>query len=119
MGARSGPLTARDAAARTFDHLLSLPSPRDPGSWVAPVPRPVPAWTMDPEVVGTALGKLGTAMGRGIIAKARELEVMFPAELDDPDGGSPDAIVKLVRAIAWHFFPRLAGDARDLEVPAH
>jgi phospholipase C len=112
-------LTQRDAVARTFDDVFTLSTPRDPDSWAVPTPRPVPAWTMDPEVVGKGLGALGKAMGHGLIAKARELEAKLPAELDDPEGElPPDAIIKVVRAIAWHFFPLLEGDARDLETPA-
>jgi phospholipase C len=108
-------LTARDAAARTFDGVFTLPSPRGPDTWVTPTPRPVPAWTMDPAVVSKSLSGLGKAMGHGLIAKARELEATLPAELDDPGGElPPDAIVKVIRAIAWHFFPQLAGDAADL-----
>ncbi len=34
--------TARDAAARTFDHLLSRETPGDPASWPEVKPRPVP-----------------------------------------------------------------------------
>jgi Phosphoesterase family len=33
------PLTARDAAARTFTHTLTLDTPRDPRTWPAPDPR--------------------------------------------------------------------------------
>ena len=36
------PLTGRDAAARTFTHTLTLDTPRDPRTWPAPDPRPVP-----------------------------------------------------------------------------
>jgi phospholipase C len=107
--------TPRDAAARTFDEVFTLAMPRDPDTWAGPTPRPVPAWTLNDAVVGSAIGKLGTSMGHGLIARARELEAKLPAELDDPEGElPPDAIVKVVRAIAWHFFPRLQGDAADL-----
>jgi hypothetical protein len=42
--------TQRDAAARTFDHLFSLATPRDPQTWATLTTRPVPEWTMDLEV---------------------------------------------------------------------
>ena len=109
------PFTQRDAAARTFDHVFALDTPRDPSTWEMIKALPVPAWTIDPKVVGKGLSTLGKAMGPGIIAKARELEAKLPAELDDPGGElPPDLIVKVIRAVAWHFFPLLAGDASDL-----
>ena len=68
-----------------------------------------------PEGGGETLSKLGRGMGAGLIAKAREIEARLPAELDDPDGElPPNLVVKAVRAVAWHFFPLLAGDAADL-----
>ena len=109
------PLTRRDAAARAFDGLFTLTTPRDPSTWATIQARPVPAWTLDPDVVGSALSKLGKGMGAGLIARAREIEAKLPAELDDPGGElPPNLIVKAVRAVAWHYFPLLAGDAADL-----
>ncbi len=102
------PLSQRDAAARTFDDVFTLETPRDPGSWADLAARPVPAWTLDEEQVSKGLGMLGKLMGRGIVDKAKELEAMFPAELDDPGGElPPNHLVRLVRAVAWHFFPLL------------
>jgi len=112
------PLTQRDAAARTFDHVFTLDTPRNPDTWAEVKARPVPAWTMDLDVVGKGLSALGKSMGHGIIAKARELEMRMPAELDDPNGElPPNLIVKAVRAVAWHFFPRLASDGTDVLSP--
>ena len=109
-----GPLTQRDASARTFDHVFSRHSPRDPETWANIEALPVPEWTMDPEVVGKGLSTLGKGMGRGLIAKARELEVKLPAELDDPGTElTPRLIVGFLRGVAAHFFPRLAGDAAE------
>ena len=39
--------TRRDASARTFDHVFTLETPRDPKSWTAVEAQPVPAWTLD------------------------------------------------------------------------
>jgi hypothetical protein len=36
------PLTGRDVAARTFSHAFTLDTPRDPATWPAADPRPVP-----------------------------------------------------------------------------
>jgi hypothetical protein len=50
-------------------------------------------------------------MGHGLIAKARELEVKLPAELNDPGKAlTPKLIVGAIRDVAAHFFPLLAGD---------
>ena len=38
--------TDRDAAARTFDHLLSRDTPRDPATWPGFQPQPVPEWQL-------------------------------------------------------------------------
>jgi phospholipase C len=104
--------TQRDASARTFDHVFSLDTPRDPETWTTFKAQPVPAWTMDPEVVGRGLSRLGKGMGPGIIEKAREMAVKLPSQLDDPSAElTPKLIVEVLRDVAWHFFPRLAHDA--------
>ena len=100
---------------RAFDHLLSRTTPRDPQTWAAPTAHPVPAWTMDPQVVGKALSTLGKGIGPALITKAREIGAQLPAELNDLDAGLPPRlIVAVLRQIAGHFFPLLAGDAKDL-----
>jgi phospholipase C len=101
--------------ARTFDHVFSLATPRDPQTWATINARPVPAWTMDPEVVGKGLSTLGKGIGPALIAKAKELGVRLPAELNDAGNDLPPRrIVAVLRHIAGHFFPLLAGDAKDL-----
>jgi phospholipase C len=102
--------TRRDAAARTFEHVLSLDTPREPAEWVTVAARPVPAWTMDPVVVGQGLSTLGKGMGPGLLAMAREMGVALPAQLDDPDAVlTPGLVVPFIRDVAGHFFPLLAG----------
>lgn len=105
------PFTQRDASARTFDHVFTRTDPRDPQTWTVPQAHPVPAWTMDPDVVGRGLSGLGRGLAPAIISRARELGVALPAELDDPnDDPPPRLIVDVLRGIAGHFFPGLAGD---------
>jgi phospholipase C len=100
----------RDASARTFEHVLSLDTPRDPDTWASVTARPVPEWTMDLEVVGRALSTLGKGMAPALFAKARELGVPLPAELNEPGAKlPPERIVGVLRQVAWHFFPLLAG----------
>lgn len=81
----------RDAAARTFDHVFSRATPRDPGSWAAPKAHPVPEWTADPEVIGQALSSLGKGLVPAFIAMARQLGVPLPVELNDPEAALPPA----------------------------
>ena len=101
--------TRRDASARTFEHVFSREAPRDPASWTTPQPRPVPAWTADPELIGTSLSGLGKTIGPALITKAREMGVTLPPELDDPDAElTPELIMRSLRDIAGHIFPRLA-----------
>jgi phospholipase C len=103
--------TQRDAAARTFEAVFSRDIPRDPDAWATITARPVPAWMMDPEVVGNGLSTLGKGVGGALIARAREMEVRLPAELNDPGTTlTPRLIVGFLRSIAEHFFPLLAAD---------
>jgi phospholipase C len=107
--------TQRDASARTFDHVFSRATPRDPGTWAAITARPVPDWTMDPEVVGKGLSTLGMGIGPALIARAQQMGVQLPAELNDPAADLPPRlIVSVLRQIAGHFFPLLAADAKGL-----
>jgi len=110
--------TQRDASARTFDHVFSLATPRDPGAWAAVNPHPVPGWTMDPEVVGKGLSALGKGIGPALIARAQQMGVQLPAELSDPGAGlPPQLIVSVLRQIAGQFFPLLARDATTSDEP--
>ena len=68
-----GPLTGRDAAARTFEHVFTLDKPRDPDTWATFEAQPVPEWTMDPEVLGRAVSGLGKDLIPGLIAHAKEI----------------------------------------------
>jgi phospholipase C len=103
------PFTARDAAARPFDHVLSRESPRDPASWPDVQPRPVPAFQMDEAVMSKALSTLGHAMGGGMMEKAKQAGITVPPELTDPSSPPSAAqIIAFLRSITGQFFPRLA-----------
>jgi phospholipase C len=104
-----GPLTQRDAAARTFDDVLTLDKPRDPQTWATITALPVPAWHLDEDAVNRGLSGLGKAMGPGIVEHARQLGLELPPHAEDPDRAvTPSAILDLLRQAAWHYFPRLA-----------
>jgi phospholipase C len=108
------PFTQRDASARTFDHVFSRPTPRDPKTWAAITAHPVPGWTMDTEVVGKALSTLGKGIAPALITRAGQMGVPLPAELNDPGADLPPRrIVGVLRQIAGHFFPLLAGDTKS------
>jgi hypothetical protein len=69
---------------------------------------------MDSEVVGKALSGLGRTVGPGLIAKAKEMGMKLPPELDAQDAQLPPGlVVPLLRDIAHHFFPLLGGGAQD------
>jgi phospholipase C len=106
------PFGRRDAMARTFDHVVTLDRPRDPAEWATITPRAVPAWTMDPEVVGKAVSTLGRGMGPALISKVRDMGVTLPPELSDPDAHlTPALVVPLLRDVARHLFPLLGESA--------
>jgi len=101
--------TQRDAQARTFDHVFTPETARDPDTWVVVEAAPVPDWALDYDVLGKALSHLGEAAGTGLIEKARAMGATLPPELDDPTTElTPQLIVEVLRDAAWHFFPRLA-----------
>jgi hypothetical protein len=64
---------------------------------------------MDPEVVGKAITGLAKAAGPGVIAKAKEMGVKLPPQLDDPDVElTGELIIEVLRDVSWHLFPGLA-----------
>ena len=99
--------TGRDAAATTFDHVLSRETPRDPASWPDVEALPVPQFHMDMVQMGKALSVLGKTAGSGILEHAKQSGLVIPAELTDPNS-SPEQIVAALRSIALQVFPRLA-----------
>ncbi len=103
--------TQRDASARTFEHVFSLDTPRDPKQWTAVSSHPVPEWTMNLEIVGQGLSTLGIGAGDSLFTKAKSMGVELPAEFKDPSGSmKPSEIIPAMRLIANHFFPLLASD---------
>jgi phospholipase C len=104
------PLTARDAAARTFEQVFTRHEPTDPLTWTKIQAQPVPEWTLDPEVLGRTLSGLGKAAIPGLIAHAREMGVRLPAGVDDPDA-DPAVLLRTIRDIGIHYFPALAEGA--------
>jgi phospholipase C len=109
------PFTQRDASARTFDHVFTRGKPRDPQTWATVAAQPVPAWVIDYQTMGKALGYLGKDVAPGIIEHARQTGVKLPPQLEDPSAElTPQLIVEVIRDVAFDYFPQLAlGGAGD------
>ncbi len=104
--------TDRDAAAATFDHLLSRESPRDPASWPEVEALPVPDFHMDVAQMEKALSSLGKTAGHGMLEHAAQSGIEVPSELTDPNAHpSAEQVLTSLRSIAAQFFPRLASSA--------
>ena len=103
------PLTARDAAAAPFDHLLSRETPRDPGSWPDVEALPVHQFHMDTVQMGRALSVLGKTAGSGMLEHAKQSGIAIPRELTDR-GAHPtvEQTIGALRSIAAQVFPLLA-----------
>ncbi len=103
--------TARDAAAPTFDHLLSRDTPRDPATWPDFQPQPVPEWQLTKVQLGQVLSNLGKAIGPGLLAHAKQSGLAVPAEFTDSDQPpTPTQFVDFIFGIAANYFPRLVPD---------
>jgi hypothetical protein len=67
------------------------------------------------EVIGQALSSLGKGLVPAFIAMALQLGVPLPGRTQRPGAALPPGrVVGVLRDIAGHFFPLLAGDAKDL-----
>jgi phospholipase C len=103
------PFTQRDAAARTFGHIFTRETPRDPQTWATTQAQPAPAWAIDYQTLGQALSHLGKDAGPGLIDHARQMGLKLPPQLDDPSTElTPQLTVEVIRDVAFHYFPRLA-----------
>ena len=105
------PFTARDAAAPSFEKVLSLETPRLPETWPDIHPLPVPQYQADREQTMRALGTLGRHLCRGLYEHARH-----DKDLPDPPDSDPKVSPALAIDFAEHLgsrlFPRLARSER-------
>ena len=83
------PLTARDAAARTFSHAFTLDTARDPRTWPVADPRPVPRYIQDALGLGRSLSTLGKAAFGGIRAYAEQHNIEIEGLPEDPKAEIP------------------------------
>ena len=110
--------TQRDASTRTFDHIFTRDTPRDPQTWTTFQAQPVPAWAIDYQTMGKTLGYLGKDVAPGIIEHARQMGVKLPPQLDDPSAElTPQLIVEVIRDVAFRWRP-ISGVNRRAWFPA-
>jgi phospholipase C len=103
------PFTGRDAAARTFSHVFTLDTPRDPNTWPSPEPRPVPRFTMDALALGKALSVLGKSLVDGLREYAHQHNIEIEGFPADPNAEvPPEHIVEVLQNSMAMFFPKLA-----------
>ena len=103
------PFTRRDAAARSFAHVFTLDSPRDPDTWPEPVARPVPEFVEDALALGQSVSVLGKTLLDGLRGYAVQNGIELDGLPDDPDADiAPDQILTVMRSALSIFFPLLA-----------
>jgi phospholipase C len=101
--------TGRDAVARTFSDVFTLESPRDPGTWPTPAPRPVPKFTEDALALGTVVSKLGQDLLNMVRSYAQQHGVKIDGIPDDPDQEiAPENVISVLQNSMALIFPRLA-----------
>src|ERR1700733_5863665 len=104
--------TGRDASARTFDHVFSLATPRDPATWTVPEPRPVPPFMEDAAALGTSLSTLGKTLSQGIREYAAQSNIEIQGLPQDPGADvPPEQTLNVLRNFLATIFPRLAPPA--------
>jgi phospholipase C len=101
------PFTARDAAARSFRHVLRLDTPRTSESWPDIAPLPVPSYQTQRADAFQTLGMLGRRLCHGLYEHARH-----SGELPTPPGSDPDVspalAIDFAIQVGARLFPQLA-----------
>jgi len=100
------PFSARDAAARTFSHVFTLDTPRDPAAWPVPGPRPVPQFMEDPVALGKSLSTLGKTLYQGIREYADQNYIEIEGLPKDPKADvPPEQALNVLRNYFATIFP--------------
>ncbi len=103
------PFTGRDAAARSFSHVFTLDTPRDPEAWPVPEARPVPKFTEDALALGQAVSVLGKTLLDGLRGYAAQNNIKLDGLPEDPKADiPPEQIMTVLRSALAIFFPLLA-----------
>jgi phospholipase C len=102
------PLTGRDAAARTFHHVLSREEPRHPDTWPEVIALPVDDYQVQQVNAGQALSTLGRHICHGLMEHERERRGEAPsAPSDTTPEVSPTFALDVVLRIGSRLFPQL------------
>jgi phospholipase C len=101
------PFTARDAAARSFHHVLRLDTPRTPDSWPDIDPLPVPPYQAERVEIGQTLGTLGRHLCHGLYEHAKHSTELPNPPQSDPDV-SPELAIEFAIEIGARLFPKHA-----------
>jgi len=113
------PFTARDAAARTFSHVFTLDTPRDPQSWLVADPRAVPQYIRDALALGQTLSTLGKAAFEGIRAFAEQHNIEIEGLPKDPKAAiPPEEALHILHNFLAISFPLLALNAPSESKPS-
>ncbi len=107
------PFTARDAAAASFDGVLSLEAPRPPEAWPDVHPLPVPAFQTEQVDAMRALGTLGRHLCHGLYEHCRH-DKDLPDPPDSPPDVSPAMAIDFAMRLGARLFPRLVGSHHTL-----
>jgi len=74
---------------RTFTHVFTLDTPRDPRTWPWPDPRPVPPYIEDALGLGQTISAIGTTVFTGIRAYAEQHNIQIEGLPADPEAEIP------------------------------
>jgi phospholipase C len=103
------PFTARDAAAPSFERVLSLEVPRSPETWPDADPLPVPPFQAERVDALQALGTLGRHLCHGLYEHARHDKDLPDPPESDPKV-SPALAIDFAVRLGSRLFPQLARD---------
>ncbi len=108
------PLTQRDAAAATFNHLCNRRTPRPPETWPTPQAQISPDYTPDKVAFFSGISTLGKAAEAGLRKYALAHHLDIPGLPKDPETPlTARQKVQILDSVSAGLFPRLAG-AGDL-----
>ena len=101
------PLTARDAAARSFTDIFTLDTPRPPEDWPDPNPRSVPPLHESMVPLDAPLGGHAKALFGGAISIGRGLGAEIPPiDLDTATGAQA---IEMAHGLLGNLFPNMKG----------
>ena len=105
------PFTGRDAAARTFSHIFTLETPRDPDTWPHLDARSVPGYHADKLAFIKGVSTLGKVAFKGLAAFAHQHNLDVPGLPNDPDADlEPEQVVQVLNSVSAMLFPQLAAN---------